>query len=76
MANNLTLNDLTKTMFEFRAKHGRPLRAIKVSDETMRLMEQMLPMCPSNDRVNTLYSVPIEIDNDLGPFECKPVYGE
>lgn len=70
----LTLDDLTKTMREFRAKHGRPLRAIKISDETMRLIEQAVPMYPSQGRATTLYSVPVHIDNNLEPFECEPVY--
>lgn len=74
MTPELTLNDLTKTMQDFRAKHGRPLKAIKVSEKTVHQMEQMFPMYPSQERSNTLYSVPIQIDNDLGLWECKPVY--
>lgn len=71
---DLTFDDLRKTMLEFRAKHGSPLKAIKVSDATVHQMEQMFPMYPSQERSNTLYSVPIQIDNDLGLWECVPVY--
>lgn len=74
MDKELSLNDLRKTMLEFRAKHGRPLKAIKVSEETVHQMEQMFPMYPSQGRSNTLYSVPIQIDNDLRLWECEPVY--
>jgi hypothetical protein len=73
-AADLTFDGLRRTMQEFRAKHGRPLKAIKVSDATVRQMEQMFPMYPSQERTNTLYSVPIQIDNDLGLWECVPVY--
>lgn len=69
---DLTLDELTKTMQEFRAKHGKPLKAIKVSRETLRLIEQIFPVYPCNEQPDTLYGVPLEIDNDLAPFECKP----
>lgn len=71
---NLTFDELRKTMLEFRARHGRPLKAIKVSEKTVHQMEQMFPVYPSQERSNTLYSVPIQIDNDLGLWECEPVY--
>lgn len=71
---DLTFDQLRKTIQEFRAKHGRPLKAIRVSDATVYQMKQMLPMYPSQERSNTLYSVPTQIDNDLGLWECEPVY--
>jgi hypothetical protein len=70
----LSFDGLRKTMRDFRAKHGRPLKAIKVSDATVRQMEQMFPIYPSQERVSTLYSIPIQIDNDLELWECVPVY--
>lgn len=70
----LTLDDLTKTMQEFRAKHGRPLKAIKVSEKTVHQIGQMFPVYPAQERSNTLYSVPIQIDNDLELWEGAPVY--
>lgn len=68
------LDELQKMMQDFRAKHGRPLKAIKVSRETLRLIEQIVPTLPSKEQASTLYGVPIQIDNDLEPFECEPVY--
>ena len=70
----LTLTGLQNTMREFRAKHGRPLKAIKISEETMRQFEQMFPVYPSKDMATTLYAVPIQIDNDLELWDCEPVY--
>lgn len=71
---DLTFDELRKLMLDFRARHGRPLKAIKVSDATVHQMEQMVPVYPSQERSNTLYSVPIQIDNDLDLWECEPVY--
>jgi hypothetical protein len=70
----LTFEGLQKTMLEFRAKYGRPLRAIKISDETQRQMERMFPIYRAATPADTLYGVRIEIDNDLAPWECVPVY--
>jgi hypothetical protein len=70
----LTLDGLRKTMQDFRARYGRPLKAIKVSEATLYQMEQMFPMYPSEGRPSTLYSVPIQIDNNLALWECEPVY--
>lgn len=70
----LTLAGLQDTMREFRAKHGRPLKAIRISEETMYQFEQMFPVYPSKDRATTLYAVPIQIDNDLEMWDCEPVY--
>jgi hypothetical protein len=71
---DLTFDELRKTMLDFRAKHGRPLKAIKISDVTLRQVEQMFPTYPLQGKANTLYSVPIQIDNDLELWECVPVY--
>lgn len=70
----LTFEGLQKTMLDFRAKYGRPLKAIKISDETQRQMERMFPMYPTATPADTLYGVRIEIDNDLDLWECVPVY--
>lgn len=73
-APQLTLDSLRKTMMDFRAKHGRPLKAIKISEQTLRQMEQMFPLYPSTTMNSSLYGVRIEIDNELALWECVPVY--
>jgi hypothetical protein len=70
----LTFDRLQKTMLEFRAKYGRPLRAIKISAETQRQMERLFPVYRTVTPADTLYGVQIEIDNDLELWECVPVY--
>ncbi len=70
----LTFDGLRKTMLEFRAKYGRPLKAIKISDETQRQIERMFPMYCATTPADTLYGVRIEIDNDLALWGCVPVY--
>lgn len=71
---SLTVDDLSKTMLGFRTKHGPPLKAIRVSSETLHWIESNFPVYPSDNLANTLYGVPIQIDNDLELFDCKPVY--
>lgn len=70
----LTFDDLTRTMIDFRAKYGRPLKVIKVSEETLRWIERSFPIYPSSEIRDTLYGVPIQVDNDLALFECQPIY--
>lgn len=75
-AGSLTMDNLLRTMTEFRTKHGRLARAIKVSDETLRWIEQNFPVYPSQGLANTLYGLPIQTDNDLALFECELVYDQ
>lgn len=70
----LSMDSLSKTMLEFRAKYGRTVKAIKISDETQRQMERMFLTYRVVTPVDTLYGVRIEIDNDLELWECVPVY--
>ena len=70
----LTMDDLTRTMFDFRARYGNPLKAVKVSDETLRWIEQSFPLYLSSETKNMLYGVPIQVDNDLPLFGCELIY--
>lgn len=74
----LSMKELSETFFKIKSQHqaqfGKPLKAVKLSRLT--LMSIPLAYRQPENPISTFYGVPIEIDDSLGLWEFKEVYGD
>lgn len=70
----LVIEEFVKTQAELLAKHGPPLKVVKVSSATLQAFP-LAPFCNPQNLISTLYGVPVEIDESLDLFECRAVHG-
>lgn len=74
----LSMRELSETFLKLKTQHeaqfGKPLKAIRLSRETLLT----IPLMPTQDAssISRFYGVPVEIDNSLALWEFKEVYGD